>query len=1071
MGEPRGRVLVVDDSEDDHLQLQRLLRGEGELFRAYSGGEALERLARDPFDVLITDQKMPRMSGDELIDRVKQNERTSHIRCILLSGRTSDEQLVRILQSGHVFRYFEKNRTLLTADGRAELVLAVRNSVQASLLERDHQNLTVRLAAQVDALSAQYKLLRGLLSLKSPAAMLRLVVESLADRVGCRAAFGFVDLRPEQGFFGHGAVPTGARPLGAERFAGWSRRVQETYSRLSGRSLPEGEAFTSPPEDVVPGEAGPAPGLDPPVVPVFINQDLRGLFLLAREDGLATDEAEVVQIWRDQFQDALTRVRTQLLDEQRRVELMVETMTEGVLLTDEQGAVTLMNPVARRMLGIEEVERPDFTVVLRAIGLSSLDVLRRIGVGESSPADWWELQVGEATWQVLFAPVRDHAARSVGILTVLRDVTADKTTARRREEFVHIIGHELRSPLTSISGTLDLLGRRILGELSARQVEYVDLARKSCTKINQLLTDLLDLAKFEEGRMPLSVEAISLEQVVAGVVRDFMAPALERGIELRFECLLEGLVCQADGGRIGQVAGNLLTNAIRHTPQGGQVVVSVFTTFTAPDIYLVAVQNTGQEIDEADLERIFDKFEQVEVPDPRTRGASGLGLAVCRNIVGGHGGQIWVESGQGQGTHFVFSLPEHGQPRGRNQGVLRAEDRSVLVVGRELPECRALKALLLGLGYQVRISEATVPALRARLASFQPAIALYLDVEGEPEEAVVAELVSNHGLPVLALQPPGAGTPPAVDAGIEVPPDPAVLGSMMKVVMARHRLRRRMRVLLAEAQVGGLAALARRLEDAGYLAYAASDLRQAEQRLDTLLPDVVVVEAEFLEAGRLVARARSDGGVPVLVLGSGDQAVALGLEPSTAVAPGDDGIEILTRIRGRLGARGPGADALVVLPGGRELQREVASRMRDRQPFAYCALDIVGLRDGVERFGFMWGHTAMSHTAELVHDVLEENADGRAFLGHQRDDDFVFLIAPEHVETVCGEIERAFSKLAPVIVGGSAQAQLSLTITAIVDEEGRFDRYSALQAALSTARRRETGEIVLIDRGMRLTRR
>ncbi|MEZ4470294.1 MAG: ATP-binding protein [bacterium] len=1067
MAEVRGRVLVVDDSEDDHLQLQRLLRGEAEIFRAYAGQEALERLARDSFDVLVTDQKMPRMSGDELIDRIKTDPRTGGLRCILLSGRTSDEQLVRILQSGHIFRYFEKNRTLLTADGRAELVLAVRNGIQASRLEREHHALNARLEAQVDALSAQYRLLRALLNLKSPAAMVRLVVDSLADRVRCRGVFGLIDLRPEQGFFGHGAVPAGGRALGAGRFAEWAALAQSEYGRLSGRLPPEGTTFGFAGGDVVEGDAGPAPGVDPPLVPVFINQDLRGLFLLAREEPLAPDEVEVVHIWRDQLQDALTRVHTQLLDEQRRVELMVETMTEGVVLTDERGAVSLMNPVARRMLGIEEVERPDFTVVLRALGLSSLDVLRRIGVGESTRAEWWELSVGEATWQVLFAPVRDHAAHSVGILTVLRDVTTDKTAARRREEFVHIIGHELRSPLTSISGTLDLLGRRILGELSARQLEYVELAKKSCTKINQLLNDLLDLAKFEEGRMPLSVEAISLEQVVASVVRDFQPAALERGVELRFECLLEGLVCQADAGRIGQVAGNLLTNAIRHTPTGGEVVVSVQTTFVAPELYLVAVHNTGQEIDDADLERIFDKFEQVEVADPRTRGASGLGLAVCRNIVGGHGGQIWVESGEGQGTAFVFSLPEQGNQRVRPPGVLRAEDRAVLIVGRELHECRALKALLLGQGYQARICEATVAAVAARLARSSPAIALYLDVDGEPDEAVMAALVGQHGLPVLALLPPGARPLVAADASLEVPPDPTVLASMIKVVLARHRLRRRMRVLVADPDEPTLRQRAQRLEQAGYLAYVAGDAVLAARRLDALLPDLVALRAGLPDIRDVLERVRvADGQVPLILLGTPEEAAALGLDPDAAVAVNADDRDLLVALRSRLsGPRGAGADALVVLPGGREIQREVAIRMREQQPFAYCAMDIVGLHDAVERFGFMWGHTAMSHTAEMVHAILEEYADGRAFLGHQRDDDFVFVLAPEHVEVVCAEIERGFARLAPAIIGDANDAHLAVAITAIVDEEGRFDRYQALQHALSTARGRETGEVVLIDRG------
>jgi GGDEF domain-containing protein len=152
----------------------------------------------------------------------------------------------------------------------------------------------------------------------------------------------------------------------------------------------------------------------------------------------------------------------------------------------------------------------------------------------------------------------------------------------------------------------------------------------------------------------------------------------------------------------------------------------------------------------------------------------------------------------------------------------------------------------------------------------------------------------------------------------------------------------------------------------------------------------------------------------------------------------------------------------VVLPGAREMQREVSARLRERQPFAYCAIDIVGLKDGVEAAGFMWGHQAMAHTAEVVHDVLAEHADGRAFLGHERDDDFVFLVAPEHIEAVSREIVRAFAALGPVISAEGAP-KLRLSITAIIDS-GQYSRFSALRAALGRARRRDTGEIICIQR-------
>jgi GGDEF domain-containing protein len=178
--------------------------------------------------------------------------------------------------------------------------------------------------------------------------------------------------------------------------------------------------------------------------------------------------------------------------------------------------------------------------------------------------------------------------------------------------------------------------------------------------------------------------------------------------------------------------------------------------------------------------------------------------------------------------------------------------------------------------------------------------------------------------------------------------------------------------------------------------------------------------------------------------------------------------ELLLQVRGRLSqdAR-TRVDALIILPGPRELEREVQARLRDAAPFGYCAIDIEGLREAVERHGFMWGHNVLSRTAELVRRVIRERGGEGAFLGHQRDDDFVFLVEPERVDAVCREVRRAFERLLPIIGEGTKGADLKLQMTAVVDEGGRFERYTAIQNALNVSRRRGTGEPVLIDRDRR----
>lgn len=1068
MSERNGRVLVVDDSEDDQLQLRRLLRREFDITAAYTGTEALELLERASFDALITDQKMPRMSGDALIARVKEDPRTAGLRCILLSGRTSDEQLVEILAAGRVFHYFEKHKTLLTEDGRTELILAVRNAVQASRLEQDRSRLTGRLRAQVDAVSGQYRLLRSLVDLKDPAEALRLVLDSLRQRLRCRAAIGVLDLRPEGQVLGHATFDRDDVMTRTE-WVGWQMWMHDAHGRLAGRELPDDFDFTIDAEPVD-GSTANAPRNDAPTIPVFVNRDLRGLLVLVRPDGAAleADERELFEVWRDQLQDALTRLYTRRLDELRRIELMVEAMTEGVVLTDEGGTVTLLNPVARQILGLGEIERPDFSVVVRALGLQSLDVLRQLGAGDT--VHWREIRRGDRYLQVLFSQVRDHGGRSVGMLTVIREITSQKIADQRRDEFVHIISHELRSPLTSIGGVVDLLKKEVLGALNSRQLEYLAMAKDACARINGLVDDLLDLAKMEQGKLPMQLHPVHLEAVVRAVVRRFEAVALEKTIELTFDCLLEGLYCQADADRLGQVVSNLLSNALKFTPRGGRIRVSVFTAFAVPDLYIVSVHNSGVEIPPGSVEVIFQPYEQGSMPTPGgPRVGTGLGLSICRTIIQGHQGEIWVESGAGEGTAFLFSLPAVGPQGAAGAAEPRAAaaptDRPVLVIADDRLEAYALKAHLLGFGFRVRVVDPEVEAVRALLDELRPIAAICVAVEGSLPRDVLAELAGRHQLAVVAMVPLGTPAPPAVDLVLELPHDTAMLQSALNVIIARQRERRRLRVLVIDRDRTWASRLAGALDAADYLAYVAEDSTTALARVDRLLPDLVVLDLALPDARSLRARleARVEPAIPLLFT---DSTGLVPPEPEDTTLDRDlDRNELLFRLRSRLASdRRPGIDSLSILPGAREVQRELQTRMRDQQPYACGLIELVGLDEGIDRLGILWGHQVLAQVAELIHQVLREWADDRAFLGHQREHDFIFLVGPEHCATVCQETRRAFERVRSMIIGRREDApRIDLCVTAVVDTAGRFDRYASLQDRLVRLRGAVTSEPVIID--------
>lgn len=1061
-GERIGRVLIVDDSEDDQLQLRRVLRREFEITAAFTGSEALARLERSRFDALITDQKMPRMSGDALIAAIKSNPETAGLRCILLSGRTSDEQLVEILAGGRVFHYFEKHKTLLSEDGRTELILAVRNAVQASRLEADRARLTARLRAQVDAVSGQYRLLRSLVDCKDPADALGLVLDSLRRRLRCRAALAVLDLRPEGRALGHGVID-GDSPMTTTEWAGWNYWIYEAYERVAARALPDDFDFTVEPE-TIDGSTAHAPRDDAPTMPVFVDRELRGLLVLVRPEGqpLEPDEQELFEVWRDQLQDTLTRLYTRRLDELRRIELMVEAMTEGVVLTDQSGAVTLLNPVARELLGLGESGHPEFSGVVAALGLQSLDVLRQIG--RSDAPTWREFRRGDRDLEVLFAQVRDHGGRSVGILTVIRDVTLLKRTERARDDFVRIITHELRSPLTSIGGVVDLLAKGVVGPLQPRQAQYLAMAKDSCLKLNGLVDDMLDLAKMEVGKLPMKMEPVHLDPVVEAAVDKFRPLAIQKEIELGFECPLGGLWCQADRHRLGQVLSNLLTNAFKFTPKGGAIKVSVFAAFAVPDLYVVAVHNSGAEIPEGSLELIFKPFEQGQ--STATVGGrplgTGLGLSICRNIIRGHHGEIWVESAKGRGTTFLFSLPAVS-PEGQRKPdearpVAAPSERPVLVVTDDEMEGYAVKAHLLGIGFRSRIVGADVEAVQQAFERCDPIAALCVDVDGDLDRAVLAELATRHGLTVVAMLPMGSPPPPAVDLLLELPHDTELLGSTLNVIIARHRERRRQRVLIVDGDQAWAAKVAGRFDAADYLTYLAPDVETARGRVERLLPDLVVLDLGLDGAEELRAALAEHRDPAIAVLsthGGGGQ----------AEVPRSAGRQtLLFEARARLSAaRRPGIDSLSILPGAREVQREIQARLRDQQPFACGVIDVDGLEPGMERLGLLWGHQVMAQIAELVHQVLQEYADDRGFLGHHTAHGFVFLAGPAHCEALCHEVDRAFDRVRSMIVGRGAEiTQLVLGVTALRDAAG-FDGYAALQDHLARLRDSTRERIIIED--------
>jgi signal transduction histidine kinase len=240
---------------------------------------------------------------------------------------------------------------------------------------------------------------------------------------------------------------------------------------------------------------------------------------------------------------------------------------------------------------------------------------------------------------------------------ILRENWAYKRELDRlRDELTAMLVHDLKNPLSTIIGTLQPLKEGVLGPIEPQQREFLDMALQGSRTLLEMVNTLLDIGRLEAAKFPLDRDETDLRSLIEGALQDVKVPAAQRGVNLSSQVPPQTPRVTADQTVIRRVITNLLSNAIRFTPNGGQVAVS---TAFSEDIggVIVTVSDTGQGIPKDYHEKIFEKFGQVQLRQAGTKTGTGLGLTFCKLAIEAHGGRIWVESEEGKGTRMSFLLP------------------------------------------------------------------------------------------------------------------------------------------------------------------------------------------------------------------------------------------------------------------------------------------------------------------------------------------------------------------------------------------------------------------------------
>jgi len=226
-----------------------------------------------------------------------------------------------------------------------------------------------------------------------------------------------------------------------------------------------------------------------------------------------------------------------------------------------------------------------------------------------------------------------------------------------KSEFVAVASHELRTPLATIKNAIQLLLQRKTGDINENQEKFLSLAEKNINRLTNILNSLLDLSKIESGRIELNFEEVNLRDSLEFIVSSFKPQVDGKSIQIEMEVEKDLPSVYADREKIIQVMMNLVGNAIKFTPQGGMISISAKPYNEDGNMVAVSVRDSGIGIPEDQLEKVFEKFHQVEESLRRSTGGTGLGLAITKGLVEAHQGKIWAESEIGEGSTFTFTLP------------------------------------------------------------------------------------------------------------------------------------------------------------------------------------------------------------------------------------------------------------------------------------------------------------------------------------------------------------------------------------------------------------------------------
>lgn len=418
-------------------------------------------------------------------------------------------------------------------------------------------------------------------------------------------------------------------------------------------------------------------------IPIVIAEKTVGLLTIASSKPGLYKENEVNILYKitSQASNAVSRLESVLEAEKGKLNDMVVSMIDGVIMVDNDNRIIAVNPAAKKMLGITEEEPTIFDIInslqgkldIRSKIEESLKLHRTIVIDE--------LKIENLILKVFISPVKpkislkESKENLLGVVVLMHDVTKEKEVEKMKSEFVSVASHQLRTPLSAIKWFLEMLINGDAGEANMEQISYLTQAHETNEHMIDLVNSLLNISRIESGRIAVELEKLDIIELCEGIFDEIKMIAEGKKQKIEIVKPKEKITAITTDSRLfRQVIQNLLSNAVKYTPEGGSVK---FTISKKDDGYLqFDVKDNGLGIPRHQQDKLFQKFFRADNVVEMEAEGTGLGLYVAKSLIETLGGKIWFESEENKGTTFSCTLPLSGSKPKKGEKTLISTDIS-----------------------------------------------------------------------------------------------------------------------------------------------------------------------------------------------------------------------------------------------------------------------------------------------------------------------------------------------------------------------------------------------------------